>query len=87
MRAKRKRRARAARRAQYIVSWTLVYLFEVIWALLPAMILAVIVVPIEIERRGGFSVGGEWLLICAVFYVAYKHIHELVYRKIYGEEE
>lgn len=84
---RQKRRRRLKRQAQYIGAWTLVFAFELLVAAAPTAIVAAILIPITYQQRGGFAVGGEWMVMLFLFCAVFSKIHRTVYDRIYGEEE
>lgn len=84
MTAREKRQAR--RRREYIIAWVIVYAFEAIMAAAAAALTAVVLIPITLQERGCFAVGGEWIAILAVYWLTYRFIHNRICDKIYGEE-
>ena len=46
-------------------------LLHVLMALVPAAIVAVVVIPLAMAERGYWAIGGEWLIAVLVFFVSY----------------
>lgn len=85
-RAKARNRKRRKRKMQYVLAWTVVFLFEILIAAAPTAIAAVILIPITYAERGRMAVGGEWIAIMVIFCFTYRAIHCWVCDRIYGEE-
>lgn len=81
-----RRRKRRIRKIQQTLAWTVVILFEILVSAAPAAVTAAILIPLTFSERGRMAVGGEWLAIGIVFYIAYRAIHRWVCNRIFGEE-
>lgn len=79
---RRKRRIRKIKRA---AAWAVLIAFELAAAAVPAVIMAAVAFPIAYAERGGAGIGGEWLLVIAVFCWAFGTIHNRICDRIYGE--
>lgn len=73
-----KRRRRRWHKTRRLCVWTLLMLFELAVAAAPAGITAAVLVPLARTQRGYWAIGGEWLLIAAIFIVAFSAIHNAV---------
>lgn len=80
-----KRRMRRREKLQRIGAWTVVIAGELLTAALPAIVTAVILIPIANARRGYAAVGGEWLATIMVFIASYTAIHHKVCKEIFKE--
>lgn len=81
------RRRKRKKKMQQIGAWTVLILFELIVSAAPAALVAAIALPFAYAERGYMGIGGEWLIITAVFCFAYNAIHERICDRIFGEEE
>ena len=81
-RAQARRRRKRRQRLLQIGTLMALILFEILVAVVPAGILAAILLPLVKRARGYTAIGGEWLLILAVFYITYSIIHWWICKKI-----
>lgn len=79
-----KRAARRKRKFERTCAWGLIILYELLLAATPAAVLAVVLVPIAYAVRGYYALGGEWMLVAAVFCGGYTLIHKRVCDRIFG---
>lgn len=84
-RAQARRRKKRRQKLLQIGTWAALILFEIFFATVPAGILASILLPLVKRERGYTAIGGEWLLILAVFYITYSIIHWWICKKIIKE--
>ncbi len=77
-----KRRRRRRHEARRIGVWTALVLVEMVVAAASAGVVAAIFVPMGYRERGYWAMGGEWLLVGAVFIAAYTVIHKAVCDKL-----
>ena len=82
-----RQKRRMKRRIQRTFAWAIFYAFEIVFALVPAALISTIVIPIAMESRGYFAIGGEWLAVLATFYIAYVFIHKRACDILFREEE
>ena len=71
---------------KFYFAWTITCLVEAILAAIPTAILAVMLIPMATRMRGYTAFGGEYLLLGAVYLIAFNIIHRLVCNKIFGKE-
>ncbi len=83
MKEKNNRRKRKRRR---IAAWMLFMLIEIAAAAAPTALFAAVLVPMVRAKRGYEAMGGEWLIIWAVFCIGYTAIHNRICDKIFKEE-
>lgn len=86
-RAQTQHRRTSRRKTQTMKAWIILSLFELLVASIIAGIAAAVLVPLATEMRGFAAVGGEWLLIAAVFCGSYGAAHKVVCNKIYWEKK
>lgn len=79
---RRKRRIRKIKRA---AAWTVLIALELAIAAVPTAIMAALAFPIAYAERRGTGIGGEWLLVIAVFCWTFSTVHNRVCDRIYGE--
>lgn len=86
---KRRRRSffrRIKRKAIRLAAWTVLYGAELLIAAVPTLAAAAIILLLAYKTRGGPGVGGEWLVLGGIYWLAYVGIHRLVCRKLFDEE-
>lgn len=86
-RQRRRRKERARRRAKRLAAWTAFYGFELLVAAIPALVLAAVLIPATYDARGKAGMGGEWLAIGIVFWLAYTAVHKWVCKRIFEKVE
>lgn len=80
--AKRRRK----RKAQRYAAWALLYLFELAVAADPTIALGAWLIPAAARERGYAGMGGEWLVVGLVFWLAFTATHKWVCKKLFEEE-
>lgn len=75
----RRSRRRRIRKLHTAAAWAVVIIAETAVAALMAAATAKAVIPMAYEERGGNGMGGEWLLIMAVFCGTYVVVHGWIY--------
>lgn len=83
-RTERQRRKRR-RKIQRACAWTVLIVFELLMAAAPTAITAAILIPLAYRERGYYGMGSEWILIIAVFCIAYSTIHNRICDRIFEE--
>ncbi len=78
----KRRKARRARKAKAFAAVVILWLMEVSMAAAAGAVVAAIIVPLALLKRGYFSLGGEWLLVLAATLLAYHFIHKAVFRRL-----
>lgn len=81
----KKRKMRRRKHLQRIGAWTVVFAVELLAAALITTIVAAILLTIAQARRGYVAMGGEWLVIFAVFTGSYAVIHRKICNEIFKE--
>lgn len=84
-RTQARRRRKRRQRLRYIGAWTALFLFEILVAAAPAIIVAAILLPIAQRERGYTAIGSEWLAISATFCITYSIFHLWICKKIFKE--
>lgn len=80
-----RRRKRRIRKIQRAIAWTVLIVCEIAAAAVPTIITAAFVLPMVWHERGSLEIGGEWLLLIAVFCLTFRMIHNKVCDRIYEE--
>ena len=68
-----------------IIAWTILILCELLVASIPASFAAKILVPLGRAARGYETFGVEWLVVAAVFCIAYTLVHKYACDRIFEE--
>lgn len=80
-------RRRRIRKLHTAAAWAVVIIAETAVAAMMAAATAKAVLPMAYEERGGKGMGGEWLLIMAVFCGTYVVVHGWIYAAVRKEEK
>lgn len=83
-RAKIRRRKQQARR-NLIIAWTVLLAAELAISAIPAALVAAVLLPMALARRGGWTFGAEWLIIAAVFCLTFYAVHNTACDKLMEE--
>lgn len=83
---KERERRRSLRRLQ-IFAWAILILCELLVATIPAAAAAGILLPLGRAERGGSAFGVEWLVVAAVFCIAYALAHKYACDRILGRDK
>lgn len=79
------RKARERQRRRQIAAWSILIFCELLVASIPAIIVAVVLVPLGRAARGYEAFGVEWLIAAAVFCIAYTLAHKYACDRIFEE--
>lgn len=79
------RKARERQRRRQIAAWSILIICELLVASIPATIVAAVLVPLGRAARGYEVFGVEWLIVSAVFCIAYTLAHKYACDRIFEE--
>ena len=83
---KARERRRSLRRLQ-VFAWAILILCELLVATIPAAVVAEVLLPLGRAARGYASFGVEWLVVAAVFCIAYALAHKYACDRILGRDK
>ena len=81
------RKARERQRRRRITAWSILIFCELLVATIPAAVVAEVLLPLGRAARGYASFGVEWLVVAAVFCIAYALAHKYACDRILGRDK